>query len=65
MWLGAEYEFGSMFSYRIPNFSPSFALSSPIPGPSTIKLAIVATAIERSKNLDYGKDIFDIIKSSK
>lgn len=64
-WLKADYEFASLFSYRIPNLSPSFAFSSPIPGPSTVKLAIISTAIERNGNVDYGKKIFNIVKDSK
>jgi len=64
IWLGAEFEFGSLFSYRIPNFSPSFAISSPIPGPSAIKLALVSSAIEATGNIDYGKKMFDMIKTS-
>lgn len=64
-WLRAEYEFAGLFSYRIPNLSPSFAFSSPIPGPSTVKLAIISTAIERSGNVNYGKKIFNIVKNSR
>lgn len=63
-WVKAEYEFASMFSYRVPNFSPSFALSSPLPGPSAIKLAIVSIAIERGGK-QQGEEIFEIIKNSK
>lgn len=64
-WLKAEYEFASLFSYRIPKLSPSLAYSSPIPGPSTVKLAIISTAIERNGSVDYGKKIFNIVKNSK
>lgn len=64
-WLKAVYEFASLFSYRIPNLSPSFAFSSPIPGPSTVKLAIISTAIERNGNVDYGKKVFNVVKNSK
>jgi len=64
-WLKAEYEVGSLFSYRIPNFSSQYALSSLLPGPSTIKLAIIATAIELSGNPKRGGEVFEIIKNSK
>jgi CRISPR-associated Cas5-like protein len=65
VWVKAEYEFGSLFSYRIPDYpSPSYALSSPLPGPSTIKLAIVATAIETSGKVDVGEKIFEILKGA-
>jgi len=64
VWLKSEYVFASMFSYRVPNYSPSFALTSPVPGPSTIKLAIISTAIER-KGISYGEKLFNIIRDSK
>ncbi len=63
VWLKSEYMFASMFSYRVPNYSPSFALTSPIPGPSTVKLAIISTAIERN-GVSYGEKIFNIIRDS-
>lgn len=63
-WLKAVYEIGSLFSYRIPDFSSQYALSSPLPGPSTIKLAIVATAIETTCNVSYGEKIFEVVKNS-
>ena len=63
-WLKAEYEFGSLFSYRIPDFSSQYALSSPLPGPSTIKLAIIATAIETTGNVSYGEKVFNIVKNA-
>lgn len=63
-WLKAEYEFGSLFSYRIPDFSSQYALSSLLPGPSTIKLAIVATAIATNGDKSYGERIFEIVKNA-
>jgi CRISPR-associated protein Cas5 subtype I-A len=63
VWIKATYEFGSLFSYRIPDFSSQYALSSILPGPSTIKLAIVSTAIEVTGNVEYGKEIFEIVKN--
>jgi len=63
VWVKATYEFASLFSYRIPDFSSQYALSSILPGPSTIKLAIVSTAIEITGNVEYGKEIFEIIKN--
>jgi len=64
VWLKAEYEFGSLFSCRMPDFSSQYALSSPLPAPSTIKLAIVATAIINTGNVEYGAKIFDSVKNS-
>lgn len=63
-WLKAEYEFGGLFSYRMPDFSSQYALSSPLPGPSTIKLAIVATAIETTGKVSYGERVFNIVKNA-
>jgi CRISPR/Cas system-associated protein Cas5 (RAMP superfamily) len=63
VWIRADYEFGSLFSYRIPDFSSQYAISSILPGPSAIKLAIVSTAIEITGNVEYGKEIFEIIKN--
>lgn len=62
-WLSAVYEFGGLFSYRIPSFSSQYALSSPLPGPSAIKLALVATAIE-TKNVSNGEKIFEVVKNA-
>ncbi|MBS7251020.1 MAG: hypothetical protein KIH08_10605 [Candidatus Freyarchaeota archaeon] len=64
-WLKAEYEFASLFTYRIPNLSPSFAFSSLIPGPSTVKLAMISTAIERNGNVNIGREIFNAVKNSR
>jgi CRISPR-associated Cas5-like protein len=62
-WLKAEYEFASLFSYRIPDFSSQYALTSPLPGPSTIKLALVATAIRSTGNIKLGERIFEKIRN--
>ncbi|MEM2582758.1 MAG: type I-A CRISPR-associated protein Cas5 [Candidatus Thermoplasmatota archaeon] len=65
-WVKAEYEVGSFFSYRIPDYpSPSYALSSPLPGPSTIKLAIVSTAIQTTGDINYGEKIFKAVRDAK
>ncbi|MEM2099621.1 MAG: CRISPR-associated protein Cas5 [Candidatus Bathyarchaeia archaeon] len=62
VWVSAKYLFASTFSYRIPYFSSSYALSAPAPSPSTIKLAIVATAINRTGNVAKGYKLFEQIK---
>ncbi len=62
VWVSARYLFASAFSYRIPYFSSSYALSAPAPSPSTIKLAIVATAINRTGNIEKGKRLFEQLK---
>lgn len=62
VWTYAKYVFASTFSYRIPYFSSSYALSAPAPSPSTIKLALVASAINRNGNVDIGKKLFEKIR---
>lgn len=64
MWLCAKYHFASTFSYRIPNFSTSYAVSSIAPSPSTVKLSIVSTIINRAGDIDGGKNIFEKIKTA-
>jgi len=62
VWVSARYLFASAFSYRIPYFSSSYALSAPAPSPSTIKLAIIATAINRTGNVEKGNLLFEQLK---
>jgi len=64
VWIGAKYKFASTFSYRIPYFSSSYALSAPAPSPSTIKLALVATTINRTGDIEKGKKLFEEIRNS-
>lgn len=64
MWIGAKYVFGATFSYRIPGFSSSYAAAAPIPSPSTIKLALVATAIGKSGNVKVGEELFENVKTA-
>jgi len=64
VWVGARYRFASTFSYRIPYFSSSYALSAPAPSPSTIKLALVASTINRTGNVEKGRQLFEKILSS-
>ncbi|MBC7362795.1 MAG: type I-A CRISPR-associated protein Cas5 [Candidatus Aminicenantes bacterium] len=61
-WIVAELHFGSLFSYRIPNISPSFALTSPIPSPAAIRLALVDTAIKIDGRVESGIEIFELVK---
>lgn len=63
VWLQADYEFPSTFSYRMPDASAQFAIGSPVPSPATVKLALVDTAIRWSGNVNEGRRIFDIVKT--
>jgi len=64
VWVGAEYRFASTFSYRIPYFSSSYALSAPTPSPSTIKLAVVSAIINRRGEVEAGRNLFEGIKTA-
>lgn len=65
MWIRASFYFPALFSYRIPNISPSYALASIIPSPSSVKLALVDAAIKFSGSVNYGVEIFNLIKTVK
>lgn len=62
-YLLAKVQFASFFSYRVPNFSSQYALSSLLPSPLAVKLALVSTAIQ-DKGRGFGKEIFDLIKNT-
>lgn len=64
MWISASYHFSSTFSYKIPDFSMYYAASAPVPGPSTLKLAMVSTFISNSTELERAPAFFDEIKNS-
>ncbi|HRR29377.1 MAG TPA: hypothetical protein P5270_08460 [Victivallales bacterium] len=61
-WIHAELHFSGLFSYRIPNLSPSYALTSIIPSPSAVRLALVETAIRSKGSVNYGEEMFELIK---
>ena len=62
MWVKAELNFASFFSYRIPGTSPSYTPASPVPSPVALRLALVDAAIQKSGSVDYGRDIFNLIR---
>lgn len=61
-YLVAKVQFASFFSYRVPNFSSQYALSSLLPAPLTVKLALVSTAVQ-DKGKEFGKKTFEAIKN--
>ena len=63
VWLRADYEFPSTFSYRMPDVSAQFAIGSPIPSPAAVKLALVDTAIRWSGDVNEGRRTFDLVKT--
>ncbi|MEO0294267.1 MAG: hypothetical protein ABIN61_08640 [candidate division WOR-3 bacterium] len=63
-WIFAELNFGSLYSYRMPKLSPSYALTSPIPSPAALRLALVDAAIKSTGKVSYGEEVFEIVKSA-
>lgn len=63
-WIRAQVYFASLYSYRVPNTSPSFALSSPVPSPSAVRLALVDAAIQDSGSVTDGQAVFELVKSA-
>ncbi len=63
-WIWAELDFASLYSYRMPNLSPGYALTSPLPSPAALRLALVDAAIRSTGKVSYGEEIFEIIKSA-
>jgi hypothetical protein len=63
-WIRAQVFFASMYSYRVPNTSPSFAPASPVPGPSAVRLALVDAAIQQSGSVADGETVFELVKAA-
>jgi hypothetical protein len=64
-WLRAQVKFASFYSYRVPDLSPSFSLSSPVPSPAAIRLALVDAVIRHTGKVDEGKAIFDLVRDTR
>ena len=64
-WIRAEVRFASFYSYRVPNLSPSFSLSSPTPSPAAIRLALVDAVIRHTGKVDEGKSMFEVVRSAR
>jgi len=63
-WIKAVYQFAGFFSYRVPDFSSQFALTAPIPGPSTVKLGLISAGIECRGDPSYGELLFNLLKTA-
>ncbi|AGK61249.1 CRISPR-associated protein Cas5, subtype I-A/APERN [Archaeoglobus sulfaticallidus PM70-1] len=63
-WVKLSLHFPSFFSYRIPDYSSQYALSVPLPSPSAIKLAVVATAIRATGNVAEGECVFYAVRDA-
>ena len=63
-WVKLTLHFPSFFSYRIPDYSSQYAMSMPLPSPSTIKLGLVATAIRTTGNIAEGEHVFYAVRDA-
>ncbi|RLI76813.1 type I-A CRISPR-associated protein Cas5 [Archaeoglobales archaeon] len=63
-WIKLTLHFPSFFSYRIPDYSSQYALSVPLPSPSAIKLAVVATAIRTTGKVAEGERVFYAVRDA-
>ncbi|WP_202319127.1 CRISPR-associated protein Cas5 [Archaeoglobus neptunius] len=63
-WIKLTLHFPSFFSYRIPDYSSQYALSVPLPSPSAIKLAVIATAIRATGNVAEGERVFYAVRDA-
>jgi len=64
-WVQAEIEFGSLYSYRVPGTSPSYAVCAPVPSPAAIRLALVDAAIRHTGSIDEGRAVFELVKRAR
>lgn len=63
IWLATDYHFPSTYSCRIPLSNPYSALALPAPGPATVRLAFIRTAIELY-GVDFTREaLFPTIRS--
>ncbi len=64
LWLAADYHFPLTYSCRVPMTNMSIATASPAPGPATIRLALVRTAIEIFPMAYVRDTLFPVIRSA-
>jgi hypothetical protein len=64
VWLAADYHFPSTHSCRIPMCSMNSAPVMPAPGPATVRLALIKTAIECFGLEVIRDEIFPILRSA-
>jgi hypothetical protein len=51
-WFAADYHFPAAYSCRLPFSSSNSALVSPVPGPATVRLALIRVGLEL-----FGRDV--------
>lgn len=63
-WIRIECHFAGLFSYRLPGANSFYALASPLPSPSAVKLALVAAAIEEHGDPAAGQAVFEALRAA-
>jgi hypothetical protein len=63
-WIKADIAFASLFSYRVPDTSPSYAPCAPLPSPAAIRLALVDAVIRHTGSVPEGQRVFELVKSA-
>jgi hypothetical protein len=64
IWLAADYHLPIMYSCRMPVSSPQSAQCTPVPGPATVRLALIRAAIELYGVAQTRDLLFPIIRNS-
>jgi len=57
-----SFHLPTLYSYRVPDASPGYAVSSPVASPLAIRLALVDAAIRTSGSVEEGRRIFELVK---
>ncbi len=63
-WVKADIRFAALYSYRVPDTSPSYAPCSPLPSPAAIRLALVDAVIRHTGSLEEGRRMFDGVRAA-
>ncbi|MDW8006909.1 MAG: CRISPR-associated protein Cas5 [Thermomicrobium sp.] len=62
VWVCGTFEFGTTFSYRLPDASSQFAIGVPVPSPTAVKLGLVAAALHESGDFARAERVFEIVR---
>ncbi len=63
-WIGTNIRFAALYSYRIPDTSPSYSPCSPLPSPAAVRLALVDAVIRHTGSIDEGRRMFDLVRAA-
>ena len=61
MWLSAHYHFPSTYSCKAPHANPNSANALPTPSPTTVRLALIRTALELYEHKFVQQALFEEI----